>query len=227
MVLLFFARGTMAQDTIQTNNFRLSTANLIIDSVFHKNNSLLPDSITAKPYKPDPITAVWKGAILPGYGQIINRKYWKLPIVYGGFLGCAYAIAWNSSRYTSYKTAYRDILLYASDAEFKSIVDKDPSKASFNQILPKGYTIESIGGIPTYTSSLKSAQDSFRRYRDLSVIVTVAVYALTLVDAFVDAQLYDFDISTDLSMRVQPILIQNNRTRLQHTLGMQCSFSLK
>lgn len=227
MFFLVFARGTMAQDSIPTNNFQPSTANLIIDSVLQKNKSLLPDTLFSQPYKPNPITAVWKGAILPGYGQIINRKYWKLPIVYGGFLGCAYAIAWNSSRYTSYKTAYRDILLYASDAEFKSIIDKDPSKASFNQILPKGYTVESIGGIPTYTNSLKSAQDNFRRYRDLSVIATVAFYALTLVDAFVDAQLYDFDISTDLSMRLQPVLMQSSRNGMQNTLGMQCSFNLK
>lgn len=226
VVLLLFAQVTLAQEEMQTSNLKLKTSQLIVDSVLQKNKSLLPDSFTTKPFKPNPVTVVWKGAILPGYGQILNKKYWKLPIVYGGFLGCAYAIAWNSSRYTSYKTAYRDILLYSSDAEFKSIIDKDPSKASFVQILPQGYTVESIGGISTYSNSLRSAQDSFRRYRDLSVIATVAFYALTLVDAFVDAQLYDFDISPDLSLRVQPTLIRSTNG-LHNTLGMQCSFSLK
>jgi hypothetical protein len=226
LFFLLFAHAAMAQEDTLTSTLQFKTSHLIIDSVLQRKKSLLPDSLTTKPFKPNPITVVWKGAILPGYGQILNKKYWKVPIVYGGFLGCAYAIAWNSSRYTSYKTAYRDILLYSSDAEFKSIIDKDPSKASFVQILPKGYTVESIGGISTYSNSLRSAQDNFRRYRDLSVISTVAFYALTLVDAFVDAQLYDFDISPDLSLRVQPTLMQSTNG-LQNMLGMQCSFSFR
>ena len=61
-------------------------------------------------WKPDAMRAVWMGAIIPGYGQIYNRSYWKLPIVYGAFFGCAYAITWTNGMYTDYKTAYRDIL---------------------------------------------------------------------------------------------------------------------
>lgn len=155
-------------------------------------------------WKPDPLRAVWMGVILPGYGQIYNRSYWKLPIVYGGFMGCAYAISWNNRLYTDYKQAYRDIL-----------TDTDGTKTSYIDILPDGYTIEMMGGKSNYTNVLKNKQNTYRRYRDLSIVASVLVYALSLIDAYVDAQLFDFDISTDLSMTVEPQLyydFQNNRS---------------
>jgi hypothetical protein len=174
------------------------------------------DSLKLKPFKPNPMKVVWMGAIIPGYGQIMNKKYWKLPIVYGSFLGCAYALAWNGSKYQSYMVAYKDI------------TDSDPSTNSFLDIIPKGYTIDSqaIGGTTTFTNTLKRKQDLFRRYRDLSIIVTIGVYALSLVDAYVDAQLYDFDISPDLTLRFQPTLIENSYSG-HKTLGMQCTLNLK
>lgn len=184
------------------------------DSIPKPVDEQVPDTLKQKPFKPDPRKVVWMGAIIPGYGQILNKKYWKLPIVYGGFLGCAYAITLNGSRYQSYQTAYRDI------------IDTDPTTNSFMEIIPKGYTIERYGGISGYTNILKSAQDNSRRYRDLSIIFTVAYYAITIVDAYVDAQLYDFDISPNLSMRIQPTLIKNSIGASQ-TLGLQCSFNLK
>lgn len=150
--------------------------------------------------KPDALRAVWLGAILPGAGQIYNGSYWKLPIVYGGFMGCGFAISLNQSRYDSYKQAYRDLY---NDSQ-RGIVDAlDPTK-SYNAILPEGYDIERMGGVSRYTSTLESWQSTYRRYRDLSIVVTIAVYALSLVDAYVDAQLFDFDISPDLTLNVEP-----------------------
>lgn len=163
-----------------------------------------PLSAEAVQWKPDPLRAVWMGVIIPGYGQIYNRSYWKLPIVYGGFMGCVYAITWNNRLYTDYKQAYRDIL-----------TDTDGTKTSYLDILPEGYTIEKMGGKSNYTNVLKNKQNTYRRYRDLSIVATVVVYALSLIDAYVDAQLFDFDISTDLSMTVEPQLyydLQNNRS---------------
>ncbi len=148
-------------------------------------------------WKPDPMKSVWLGAIVPGLGQIYNRKYWKLPIVYGGFLGCAYAISWNNGMYTDYKNAYRDI------------IDNDPNTNSFMDILPEGYTIESLGGMSSYQQVLQTSMNTYRRYRDLSIVVTIGFYALTLIDAYVDAQLYDFDISPDLSLNVQPVIYKD------------------
>ncbi len=174
----------------------------------------ITDSLRQLAYRPNPMKVVWMGAIIPGYGQILNHKLWKLPIVYGGFMGCIYAISWNNNKYESFKNAYRDI------------IDSDPNTNSFLNLIPKGYTIDTYGGISGYTSILKSAQDNYRRYRDLSIIVSVGFYALTLVDAYVDAQLYDFDISPDLSLRFQPTLIDAG-SGFSNTLGMQCSIRLK
>jgi len=175
-----------------------------------KSGKQVKDSLYLKPFRPDPMKVVWMAAIIPGYGQIMNRKYWKLPIVYGGFLGCAYAISWNSVTYQTYTNAYRDI------------IDTDPTTNSYLQIIPKGRTIDNYGGITGLTSTLKTKQDSYRRYRDLSIIVAVGFYALTIIDAYVDAELYDFDISPDLSMHIQPTLLKDNYG-VPKTLGMQCS----
>lgn len=176
------------------------------------------DIIVYQGWKPDPIRAVWMGAIIPGYGQIYNRSYWKLPIVYGAFMGCVYAITWNNGIYNDYKTAYRDII---TDPFYDAT---DPSK-SYVAILPKGYSIDntglggSMGGKDKYASYLQSNMNSYRRYRDISIVATVLVYALTLVDAYVDAQLYDFDISTDLSLNIQPVrttdILNNHSTDIK------------
>ena len=155
-------------------------------------------------WKPDAMRAVWMGAILPGSGQIYNRSYWKLPVVYGAFVGCAYAITWTNGIYTDYKTAYRDIL---TDANNGTVTD-DPSK-SYIAILPEGYTLARVGGQSTWTNTLKNRQNTYRRYRDLSIVASVLVYALSLVDAYVDAQLFDYDISDDLSLQAVPTLYRD------------------
>ena len=161
-------------------------------------------------WKPDPMRAVWLGAIVPGLGQIYNRSYWKLPIVYGGLMGCAYAITWSNNQYVGYKDAYRDIYYDIANGTVSDSPDK-----SYNAILPEGYTIQSMGGANAYQNRLKEWQNSSLRLRDMSILVTIAVYALSLIDAYVDAQLFDFDISNDLSLNVTPQLyydLQNQRT---------------
>lgn len=176
-------------------------AALTHDTIF-EDQAILIDS-----WRPNPMKAVWMGALFPGLGQIYNRSYWKLPIVYGGFMGCIYAITWNTTMYTEYKQAYIDI--YNDD-----VLSDDPSR-SYNAILPKGYTVAMMGGKSAYTTTLNNKQTLYRRYRDISIVATVAVYVLSLVDAYVDAQLFDFDISPDLSLNVEPQLyhdLQHNRS---------------
>jgi len=185
------------------------------DSVKFIRNDV-PVSQTDTSFKPDPVRNIWLGAVIPGYGQIVNRKYWKLPIVYGGFLGCAFAIRWNANRYISYKNAYLDI------------TDKDDNTNSFLDIIPEGFTLESYGGIQTFTNTLKTGMDKSRYNRDLTVIISIAYYGLTLVDAYVDAHLYDFDISSDLSMRIRPALMKNDDLRGSSTgiaYGLKTSFN--
>lgn len=169
---------------------------------------LTADSVplTAKEYdrlfwKPAPMRAVWLGVIVPGLGQIYNRSYWKVPIVYGGFMGCIYAITYTNNEYEGYKNAYRDMY---NDIR-NNHVSNDPSK-SYIAILPEGYTIDRMGGTNAYFNRLKEWQNQTRRYRDISIAATAVVYALTLIDAYVDAQLFDFDISRDLSLNIYPQL---------------------
>ena len=149
--------------------------------------------------KPDAVKAVWLGAILPGAGQIYNGSYWKLPIVYGAFMGCGYAIQWTQNRYSNYKTAYIDLY---NDIQ-NGTVTEDESK-SYIAVLPNGYTLSRVGGAGTWQNTLKNRQSTFRRYRDYSILATVVVYALSLIDAYVDAQLFDYDISPDLSLNLEP-----------------------
>lgn len=165
--------------------------------------------------KPDAMRAVWMGALVPGLGQIYNESYWKLPIVYGGFMGCIYAITFNGNKYADYNTAYRDLTM---DSLHGRVSETDPNK-SYNKVLPKGYDIQRMGGVATYTNTLNNWQNTYHRYRDISILATVLVYGLSLIDAFVDAKLYDFDISPDLSLQIEPQIyhdLQNRRSAEIH-----------
>ncbi len=187
-----------------------------------------PDTTTAQEeYKyyvdlnrqPDAIKAVWLGAIFPGAGQMYNRSYWKLPIVYGAFMGCGYAISWNHNRYSSYKTAYID--LYNDNQA--GTVSEDPSK-SYIAVIPEGYTLERVGGKDRWLNTLKNQQNIYRRYRDYSILATVLVYALSLIDAYVDAQLFDYDISPDLTLNVEPQIILDQQRQQSAELKLAIRF---
>lgn len=186
-----------AQDTIQTLR-RIDLTEPLKVTFDNKDVIVKTDE-----FKPDPVRAIWLGAVIPGYGQILNRKFWKLPIVYGGFLGCFYAVNWNSRQFVSYKNAYLDI------------TDADDNTNSFLEIIPPGFTIDSYGGKSAFTNLLKSGMDKSRYNRDLSIIVSIAYYGLTLIDAFVDAHLYDFDISPDLSFKLRPSIINDRFSMTQ------------
>ncbi len=155
------------------------------------------DSIVIR--KPDAGKAAWLGVIAPGAGQIYNGSYWKLPIVYGGFMGCGYAISVMQGRYSGYKGAYLDLY---NDIQ-AGTVSEDPGK-TYIAVLPDGYTLSQVGGASTWMNTLKNRQSVYRRYRDYSILAIVVVYALSLVDAYVDAQLLDFDISPNLSLNLEP-----------------------
>ena len=139
-------------------------------------------------FKPDPNKSLWLALTFPGAGQIYNRKYWKLPIIYGGAVGVAYAISYYGGYYNDYMRGYRDYM------------DSDPNTNYHLELIPTGYPESNAG---TY---VKNRVNSYRRYRDIFIVVGVVVYALSVIDAYVDAQLADFDISTDLSMKVRPKL---------------------
>jgi len=166
-------------------------------------------------WRPNPKRAMWLAIVLPGAGQIYNRKYWKLPIVYGGFIGCLYAATWNNQMYHDYEQAYMDIM------------DDNPQTQSYNQFLHLGKTVDETN-IEDYKSLFKRRKDYYRRYRDLSIFIMIGVYALSIIDAYVDASLSEFDISDDLSLRVQPAVIKNGASRNPFenaAMGVNCALT--
>ncbi len=166
-------------------------------------------------WMPSPKKALWLALVIPGGGQIYNRKYWKLPIVYGGIIGCLYAMNWNNNMYKDYSQAYLDL------------TDKDPGTQSYNMFLHLGTQIDDTNK-DRYKDIFKKRKDKFRRWRDLSFFVLLGVYALSVIDAYVDAELSNFDISKDLSLKVEPTIL-NNRSSSNpldsSSLGLQCSLN--
>lgn len=197
-----------------------------LDSITNPEMTLLSaDTIVAgsgteiprKVWVPNPTRATWLAVVIPGGGQIYNRKYWKLPIVYGGFAGCAYALSWNNRMFKDYSQAYSDIM------------DKDPQTNSYYDLLPPGLIIDEKTDT-RWNPILKKRKDYYRRYRDLSVFAFIGVYVLSIIDAYVDAELSNFDITPDLSMRVEPVVMDTRQRSLvgnkgTNAVGLQCSFS--
>lgn len=157
-------------------------------------------------FRPDPNKSLWYSLAFPGLGQIYNRKYWKLPIVYGGALGVIYAITWNGNKYSDFKRAYIDV------------TDSNPNTNYHLEVIPVGYPESSA---ETY---VRNRMNTYRNYRDISIVVGVALYALTIIDAYVDAQLADFDVSPELSMKVRPCLEPQPNT-MQPAVGCAVQFA--
>ena len=128
-----------------------------------------------------PMQAALLSAVLPGAGQAYNKKYWKVPIVYAGVAGFGYAIVNNHKIYVNYRNA----LIINND--------DDPNTAN---------PFPGVGN-----DGLKRIRDAYRRYRDLSIILSIVFYGLNIADAVVDAHLADFDVSPDLSASLKPVLI--------------------
>ncbi len=147
-----------------------------------------------KEFNPDPTRAVWMSALFPGLGQIYNRRYWKLPIVVGGFMGLGYATSWNNKMLKDYTQAYRDL------------TDSDPGTNSYMNFFPPT-TNEGDIDKTWLTSVMRSRRDYYRRNRDLCIIFVVGLYLLCMVDAYVDASLAHFDISDNLSMDLTPTML--------------------
>ena len=151
-------------------------------------------------WRPNPQRALWLALVIPGGGQIYNRKYWKLP---------------NNMMYKDYSQAYLDIM------------DDDPTTASYNKFLHLGRQITPANEA-RYKQIFKSRKDKYRRWRDLSFFCMIGIYAVSVIDAYVDAELSSFDISKDLSLKVRPTVI-NNKSSINplyaSSLGVNCSIN--
>ncbi len=165
-------------------------------------------------WRPNSTKALWLALVIPGGGQIYNRKYWKLPIFYGGMVGCIYALNWNGQMYKDYAQAYTDLL------------DDDPNTQSYNQFLHLGVKITDANK-SKYEQIFKSRKDRYRRWRDLSFFCMIGVYAISVIDAYIDAEMSDFDLSNNLSMKIRPT-VMSGKSLTQNSIkassvGVACS----
>lgn len=148
-----------------------------------------------------PARATLYSALLPGLGQIYNKDYWKIPIIYGGLATCGYFWNYNQMQYKRYKNMYNRATM--SPPQYDGWMTAD---------------------------NIKWYRDTFRRYRDYSIIATALVYVLNVVDANVFAHFQDFDISDDLALHLEPSVVTPLNTRYASTtefaaVGVQMRFT--
>lgn len=201
-----------------TNWLSANAATVMSDSIYitETSDTIIVQSepqtsqVAIADFQPDAQKAVWLAAVVPGLGQIYNRQYWKVPIIYGGTLGLVYGITWNDRMYVDYRKGYVDLM------------DKDPNTNYFEHLLPSGVVLDNSNS-SYYTKIIKTKLDNYRRYRDLCIIGTVVLYLMSIIDAYVDAQMFDYDISPDLSLEVAPTLIAPSSSYEQDTsVGLSC-----
>lgn len=154
-------------------------------------------------YTIDPVRSTMYAAALPGLGQIYNRKYWKVPIVYAGFGALGYAVTVNTKNYNEIITAYQDFkdIIPETDSYLDLLVNQDP--AEYDPVLhPETYNASTEAWV---SNTLLNGVEYYRKYRDLSYIGIAAWYLFTIIDAHVDGSLFDYDISDDLKASVLPV----------------------
>jgi len=158
-----------------------------------------------------PKKATIYSAVLPGLGQAYNKKYWKIPLIYAGFGTIGYFIKWNNGYYHTYKQAYSD--LTDGDDNTNSHLDLDATKY---------YDLDDPTQYNNFKTGLSKQQEYYRRNRDLLVISMFGFYGLNIIDASVDAHLFNFDISDDLTFNWQPVM---NTFNDQYIYGFNCTFN--
>nr|WP_317198368.1 DUF5683 domain-containing protein [Aurantibacter crassamenti] len=188
LVILFFMGLGNAQEQKPKNKE--------IDSLqtdLREEGIVLQDSIIVKkkPINPlAPSKAAFYSAVFPGLGQIYNKRYWKVPIVYGAIGGGIYMYSWNDGWYDRFRTAFKRRQAGFTDDEF---YDRDNNNA--------------VGAEPDFSDEvLENQQERFQNDRDLWLVATIALYALNIVDANVDAHLKQFNVDEDLSLDFEPFM---------------------
>jgi hypothetical protein len=174
---------------------------LLASGVAAQNESLkvsIPDSILEKRHSPTKATIM--SACLPGLGQIYNKKYWKVPVIYTGFGVLGYLIYFNTDEYLTYKSAYIEKTNGTSNGNYKDLTKK--------------YTAD----------ELLSAVEYYRRNLEITILVSALWYGLNILDATVDAHLFTYNINKDISLRVEPVLL-NRYDHRKYTSGIR--FCLK
>ncbi len=158
-----------------------------------------------------PKKATLYSMVLPGLGQAYNKKYWKIPLIYAGFGTFGYFIGWNNDYYKKMRRAYSDL------------TDSDPTTTSYLNL--KGaeyYDFDNTTDVSNFKEALTNSRDYYRRNRDLLIICTTLFYAANIIDAAVDANFFDFDMSEDLSVDWQPSIQLQDK---QPVYGFCCTIT--
>lgn len=172
--------------------FTTKTQAQVTDSISKTSKLPTPDSrLPIKRHSPKKASLM--STIIPGLGQVYNKKYWKVPLIYAGAVGLGYSFNFNNTKYLQYRNAYK-VRLYNGPG--------------------------TVGNYPQYSdSNLDELQKYYHRYRNLTVIGAALLYVLNIVDASVDAHLFTFDVGDDLSFNIHPTLM--NTANVNHyTTGL-------
>lgn len=196
---LFFSINLLGQTTAQDSAF-IAQANKVTGKTEHS-----------------PRKATLYSTFLPGLGQAYNKKYWKIPLIYAGFGTIGYFIHWNNDNYKIMRQAYAD--LTDGDGPYG---EEDPTNSYMDLEATQYYDLNNATYYNNFKTGLDKQQSYYRRNRDLLIISIIGFYGLNIIDASVDAHLYDFDISEDLTFNWQPTMQYQN---LQYVYGVSCTFT--
>lgn len=198
----------MAQDTIYLPENEGRIVVLEPEQVSSMTTKKSKRSVAKKDddFVPDPMRATMMATSLPGLGQIYNRKYWKIPIVYAGFGGVAFSISYFSKQYNTYMQAYQDFMDEIPETNsYTDLITADPS--TYDPVLhPSTYNTSNAAW---YRERMLSGIDYYKKYRDLSYLGIAAWYLITILDAHVDACLFNYDVSSNIDIAVSPLQQQN------------------
>ncbi|MDO4461093.1 MAG: DUF5683 domain-containing protein [Bacteroidia bacterium] len=176
--------------------------------IYRSGDTTIMKSVSMAQMPVNPHTATMYAAIVPGLGQIYNRKYWKLPFVYGGIAALCYSINFNSKWYKYYRRGYRDLVAQDPNNAFYVTIFNEKINAS--GVLKLEDCIGDGQYAGWFKRVLENKKDYYRRYRDLSYFGMIGVYVVQLVDACVDAHFHDFDVSDDLALHWSPLIVPDN-----------------
>ena len=151
----------------------------------------------------DPVKATMLSAAFPGFGQIYNRKYWKIPLVYAGFGGVGSALFYNTKFFNKYTKAYQDFTDLIPETDSYAAMIRGIEPEAYDPVLhPDSYNPSSASWIK---DQLLAKVDYYRKYRDLSYIGVALWYLVSILDSNVDASLSEFEISDNLDITLAPV----------------------
>lgn len=211
-LLLLFGLSFVSQAKLYSDSLQLNSNVTTKDSVISISNT--SEKHKSKiPYKIIPRTATLHSLMIPGWGQLYNRQYWKLPLVVGAFVTLGLIANYNHTRYMKYRDYYYIVSPHTDDPKY---------------VPPATVAVPYEDGVirDLDVNQLKRINDGFRRNRDYTYIGIVIAWAFNVVDANVSAHLKTFDVSDDISLKIKPAL-DFNPINNSLVSGLTLSFNFK